>query len=180
MVDQSQVLWLDYLGSSKADTIFRLDEREAHLYWFSQPSGCVILAKMCLIGLFISKLNMNIIDFDSHVRVVFPWNIKVSVTLTSITKWKERRLANCTSFSFPTPTKEGPMLDHIFIWLGPAPPTPPSLPGLHARTYVGTPPRWGTNVTIPGQNHKYSSWYHFHYSLVSWWSSFTCQKNLMA
>ena len=35
-----------------------------------------------------------------------------------------------------------PGLDHIFIQLGPAPPTPPSLPGLHARTCVGTLPHW--------------------------------------
>ena len=33
----------------------------------------------------------------------------------------------------------GPMLDHIFIRMGPAPPTPPSLFGLPARTCVGTP-----------------------------------------
>ena len=38
----------------------------------------------------------------------------------------------------------------------------------------------GTNVTIPGQNDKYSNWHHFHYSQVNWWSSFTCQRNLMA
>ena len=34
-----------------------------------------------------------------------------------------------------------PGLDHIFIWLGPTPSMPPSLPGLLARIYVGTPPR---------------------------------------
>ena len=37
----------------------------------------------------------------------------------------------------------------------------------------------GTRVTIPGQNYKYSSWHHFHYSQVNWWSSFTCQRSLM-
>ena len=35
-----------------------------------------------------------------------------------------------------------PGLDHIFIQLGPAPPTPPSLPNLPARTCVGTLPCW--------------------------------------
>jgi hypothetical protein len=33
-------------------------------------------------------------------------------------------------------------LDHIFIRLGPVPPTPPSLPGLHVRTCMGTLPHW--------------------------------------
>ena len=28
----------------------------------------------------------------------------------------------------------------------------------------------GTNVTILGQNYKYSSWHYFHYSQVNWWS----------
>ena len=32
--------------------------------------------------------------------------------------------------------------DHIFIQLGPAPPTPPSLFALPTRTCMGTPPRW--------------------------------------
>jgi hypothetical protein len=36
----------------------------------------------------------------------------------------------------------GPGLDQIFIRLGSAPPMPPSLPGLHAHTCVGTLPRW--------------------------------------
>ena len=36
----------------------------------------------------------------------------------------------------------------------------------------------GTSVTIPGQNYKYSSWHHFHYSQVYWWSSFTMTKEL--
>ena len=35
-----------------------------------------------------------------------------------------------------------PGLDHIFIQLGPAPPTFPSLSGLPTRTCVGTPLRW--------------------------------------
>ena len=35
-----------------------------------------------------------------------------------------------------------PRLDHIFIWLGPAPPTPPSLSGLLAHTCMGTLPHW--------------------------------------
>ena len=35
-----------------------------------------------------------------------------------------------------------PGLDHIFIRLDPAPPTPPSLGGLLARTCVRTLPRW--------------------------------------
>ena len=39
-------------------------------------------------------------------------------------------------------THYGLGLDHIFIWMGPAPPTPPSLPSLHARTCVGTLLRW--------------------------------------
>ena len=38
----------------------------------------------------------------------------------------------------------------------------------------------GTNVTIHGQDYKYSSWHHFHCTQVNWWSSFTCQKRLMA
>ena len=38
----------------------------------------------------------------------------------------------------------------------------------------------GTNVIIPSQNHKYSSWHIFHYSQVNWCSSFTCQRSLMA
>ena len=38
----------------------------------------------------------------------------------------------------------------------------------------------GTNVIIPDQNYKYSNWHHFHYSQVNWWSSFTCQRRLMA
>ena len=35
-----------------------------------------------------------------------------------------------------------PGLDHVFFRLGPVPPTPPSLPGLHARTCMGTLPQW--------------------------------------
>ena len=35
-----------------------------------------------------------------------------------------------------------PGLDHIFIWLGAAPPTPPSLPSLPACTYMGTLHHW--------------------------------------
>ena len=35
-----------------------------------------------------------------------------------------------------------PGLDHIFIRLGPAPPTPSSLRGLPVYTCVGTPHRW--------------------------------------
>ena len=34
------------------------------------------------------------------------------------------------------------MLDHIFVWLGPVPPMPLSLPGFYACTYVGTLPHW--------------------------------------
>ena len=37
------------------------------------------------------------------------------------------------------PKVDAPGLDHIFIWLGA---TPPSLPGLPARTCVGTLPHW--------------------------------------
>ena len=37
----------------------------------------------------------------------------------------------------------------------------------------------GTNVTIPGQNYKYSSRHPFHYSQANWWSSFTFQRSLM-
>ena len=37
---------------------------------------------------------------------------------------------------------QGPGLDHILIRLGPAPFTPPSLHGLHARTCVGILPHW--------------------------------------
>ena len=48
---------------------------------------------------------------------------------------------------------------------------------LHLR---GNSSSLGTNVTILGQNHKHSSWHHFHYSQVNWWSSLTCQRNLMA
>ena len=33
---------------------------------------------------------------------------------------------------------KGPGLDHIFVWLGPALPTPPSLHGLPVCTCVGT------------------------------------------
>ena len=38
----------------------------------------------------------------------------------------------------------------------------------------------GTNVTILGQNYKYSSWHHFYYSQVIWRSSFACQRSLKA
>jgi hypothetical protein len=137
-------LWLDCLESFKAHTILGLSGwmKERHTYIDSRNQVDVSSWRMCLIGLSISKLNMNKMDFDSHVQVVLPWNIKVSITLATITKWRERRLANCTGFGFLAPTKEGPMLDHIFILLGPASPTPPSLPGLPARTCVGTPSHW--------------------------------------
>ena len=36
----------------------------------------------------------------------------------------------------------GPRLDHIFIWLGPAPPTPPLLPSLATCTCMGVLPPW--------------------------------------
>ena len=39
-------------------------------------------------------------------------------------------------------TNVRPGLDHIFIWLGPAPLPPPLVPGSTARTCVGTPPLW--------------------------------------
>jgi hypothetical protein len=58
---------------------------------------------------------------------------------------------------------------------------PPSVFGLYACTCVGTLPRWEPiNVTTPGQNYKYSSWHHFHYSQGNRHSSFTCQRSLMA
>ena len=69
-----------------------------------------------------------------------------------------------------------PVLDHIFIRFGPASPTPPPPPGNLA--WNSSP--LGTNVIIPDQNYKRSSWHHFHYPQVTWWSSFTCQRNLMA
>ena len=47
-----------------------------------------------------------------------------------------------------------PGLDHIFIWLGLVPPTPPSLPALPARNLHGNSLSLGTNVTILGQNYK--------------------------
>ena len=67
-----------------------------------------------------------------------------------------------------------------FIQLGPTFSTPLSSPGLPACTCMWTPPCWGTSVTIPHQNYKYSSRHHFHYSQVNWWSSLTCQRSLMA
>jgi hypothetical protein len=36
----------------------------------------------------------------------------------------------------------------------------------------------GINVTITGQNYKFSSLHYFHYSQVNWWSSFKCQWSL--
>ena len=55
---------------------------------------------------------------------------------------------------------------------------------LHYPVFMPTP-AWNsssleTNVIIPSQNYKYSSWHHFPYSQVNWWSSFTCQRSLMA
>jgi hypothetical protein len=41
-----------------------------------------------------------------------------------------------------------PGLDCIFIWLGPAPPKPPSLPSCPARTCVGSLPRWEPGASI--------------------------------
>ena len=35
-----------------------------------------------------------------------------------------------------------PKLNHICVWLGPAPPTPPALPCLLAHTCAGTLPGW--------------------------------------
>ena len=73
-----------------------------------------------------------------------------------------------------------PGLDHILIRLGLA----PSHASFTARSSCphlrGNPSSLGTNVTIPGQNYKYSSWHHFHYSRVNRWSSFTCQRRFMA
>jgi hypothetical protein len=78
----------------------------------------------------------------------------------------------------------GPGLDHIFIRVGPAPPTPPSLPGLPHAPYPhmrGNSSSFGTDLAIKCiSNNKYSSWHHFHDSQVNWWSSFTCQRSLMA
>ena len=73
-----------------------------------------------------------------------------------------------------------PMLDHIYIQLGPAPPTTLSLPNLLAHTCVGMFPHWEPMWTRPNQNSKYSSWHHFDYSQLNWWSSFTCQRSSMA
>ena len=42
---------------------------------------------------------------------------------------------------FSVVTQLCPGLDHIFIWLDPTPPMPPSLPDLPTRTCVGTPLR---------------------------------------
>jgi hypothetical protein len=50
-----------------------------------------------------------------------------------------------------------PGLDHIVIRLGSAPLTSPSLSGLLAPHPYGNSSSSGTNVTIPGQNYKYSS-----------------------
>ena len=38
----------------------------------------------------------------------------------------------------------------------------------------------GTNVTVLGQNYKYSGWHRFHYFQINEWSSFTCQRSLVA
>ena len=73
----------------------------------------------------------------------------------------------CHDFHFLDNLFEGPGQDHIFIWLGPTPPTPSSPLGLLVRTCVGTLLRLGTNVRILGQNYKYSSSHHFHYSQVN-------------
>ena len=70
-------------------------------------------------------------------------------------------------------------LDHIVIRLGSAPLTSPSVPGLPAPHPHGNSSSSGTNVIIPGQNYKYSSWHHFHYSQVNWWNSFTSQRSWM-
>ena len=48
-----------------------------------------------------------------------------------------------------SPSLFGLGLDHIFIPLGPTPITPPSLPGLPARTCVGTFPRWESMLKYP-------------------------------
>ena len=58
--------------------------------------------------------------------------------------------------------------------------TPPFPCLLHCLHLHGNSSLLGTNVTIPDQNYKYSSWHHFHYSQVNPWSSFTCQRSLMA
>jgi hypothetical protein len=50
------------------------------------------------------------------------WDIRGFVTLWRLIL----RSSGCTM--------QGPVLDHIFIWLGSTPPTPPSLPGLPAST----------------------------------------------
>ena len=51
------------------------------------------------------------------------------------------------SLTIPTPIINRPGLDHIFVWLGPTPPTPPPLP---TPTWGNSSPL-GTNVAIPGQ-----------------------------
>ena len=56
-------------------------------------------------------------------------------------------------------------LNDICVWVGPAPPTLSSLYSLHAAHLRGNSSLLGTNVTIPGQKYRYSSWHHFH-SLV--------------
>ena len=48
--------------------------------------------------------------------------------------WSIRFLVGCETC---------PGLDHVFIRLGPAPPTPLSLPSRPAHTCVGTLPSWG-------------------------------------
>ena len=47
-----------------------------------------------------------------------------------------------TQYCYTSDSNCSPKLDHIFIRLGPAPPMPPSLLGLPARTCAGRLPRW--------------------------------------
>jgi hypothetical protein len=69
--------------------------------------------------------------------IITPSRLLMGPTAMSLTS---RTLEKCNSIILNTTTPTG--LDHIFIRLGPAPPTPPSLPGLLAHTCVGTLPSW--------------------------------------
>jgi hypothetical protein len=73
-----------------------------------------------------------------------------------------------------------PGLNHICVQLGPVLPTSPFTVRSSCPHLRGNLSSLGTNVRILGRIYNYSSEHHFHYSQFNWWSSFTCQRSLMA
>ena len=85
----------------------------------------------------------------------------------------------CNRFKFPLePKTQTPQARSHLRSVGPRPSHASFTPRSSCMHLHGNSSSLATNVTIPCQNYTYSSWHHFHYSQVNWWSFLHMPKEL--